>query len=131
MAPAVPEGAPVSASLGLFRLNKDVSEFPTGDYLVRVACNSGETLRSYELWVDGKKADLENHPYINMNLGLTRLPYSTHGLSWVPGWKVHFAKGRHTLELRWPADRPAPGLIVDAICLQRDAMQTPRTTDRR
>jgi beta-mannosidase len=92
-----------------------------GDYLVRVACNSGETLRSYELFVDGNKAALENYPYINMNLGLTRLPYSEHGMSWIPGWKVHLAKGRHTLELRWPAGRPAPGFIVDAICLQRDA----------
>jgi len=33
--PAAPAGPPVAASLGLFRLNKDVSEFPTGDYLVR------------------------------------------------------------------------------------------------
>ena len=47
----------------------------------------------------------------------------------MPGWKVHFAQGWHILELRWPGDRPAPGLIVNAICLQRDG-QVPRPNDR-
>ncbi len=89
-----------------------------GDYLVRVACDSGQKLRSFELLVDDKKADLESYPYTDMNLGMTRLPYSAHGLSWHPGWTAHLSEGNHSLELRWPGTEPAPGLLVDAICLQ-------------
>jgi hypothetical protein len=93
-----------------------------GDYLVRVACNSGETIRSYALWVDGDPAAAETHPFVNMALGLNRTAYSAQGLWWIPGWRVHLAPGGHTLELKWPDDKVAPGCVIDAVCLQASAM---------
>lgn len=88
-------------------------------YLIRAACDSGEKLRQYELLIDGVKADLENYPYTDMNLGATRLPYSSHQLSWYPGWSAKLAKGAHQIEIRWPNEQPAAAVLVDAICLQR------------
>jgi hypothetical protein len=90
-----------------------------GDYLVRVAGNSGATLRAFDLLVDGQKAELENYPYTDMTLGMTRLPYSAYSLSWYPGWSVHLTAGRHDLEFQWTQEAPAPSCLMDAIGLQR------------
>jgi len=89
-----------------------------GEYLVRASCSSGEGLRTCELWVDGRRAESEECPYVDMTAGITRVPYSTLGLSWRPGWIAHLGEGDHTIELRWPTGRPAPPWVIDAICLQ-------------
>ena len=46
----------------------------SGEYLVRVACNSGEALASFELIINGKKAEPESYPFIQMTQGITRQP---------------------------------------------------------
>lgn len=89
------------------------------DYLVRVSCDSGEALRSFELFVDDKKAELENYPYTDMTLAMTRQPYSDQRLAWRPGWRLNLTKGAHCLEMKWPDGKPASKIIIDAICLQR------------
>ena len=91
-----------------------------GAYLVRVACSSGLALKSWELLVDGQKAQREEYPGIDMTFHVTRGTYSAHALSWRTGWQVHLVKGQHSLELKWPEGQPAIGFIVDAICIQRD-----------
>ncbi len=89
-----------------------------GEYLLRASCTSGEALRACEAWVDGKRAILEAHPYVDMNAGITRLPYSAYGLAWRPGWVVTLPEGDHTVEFRWPQGQPASRWIIDAVCLQ-------------
>ena len=90
-----------------------------GEYLIRASTDSGQALRTCELWVDGSRADLEQVPYVDMNAGITRLPYSDLNLSWRPGWPAKLGEGEHTLELRWPKGQPAPVWVIDALCLQR------------
>jgi hypothetical protein len=100
-----------------------------GAYLIRAACNSGANLRRYSLRIDGKKADLENYPFTDMNLGATRLPYSAHRLSWHPGWSVKLSKGTHEMELTRPGKQPAASVLIDAISLQH--CLNPNTTGYR
>jgi hypothetical protein len=115
-----------TAFLGIVNFNGSSEET---DYLVRVACSSGETLRAYGLWADGNPAAAEIYPnvgaelfrtnFVNMTLGLNRTAYSAQGLWWIPGWRVHLAPGNHTLELKWPDDKVAPAFVIDAVCLQK------------
>jgi beta-mannosidase len=123
--------SPVLAKLGgdsgrnALQFSVDLPE--DGAYLIRVACNSGADLRQYELLVDDVKSDLENYPYTDMNIGMTRInyvdgvagfTYSSHNLAWYPGWSVKVQRGVHRVEIRWSKDQPAPMLLVDAVCLQ-------------
>ena len=85
---------------------------------MRASGSSGQALRTCELWVDGKRADAENHPYVDMAAGITRLPYSNQSLSWYPGWALTLAAGERIVELRWPEGQPSPAWIIDAVCLQ-------------
>jgi hypothetical protein len=85
-----------------------------------VACDSGETARAFELRVDGQKADQETYPYTDMTLGMTRLPYSAHKLSWRPGWSAMLTSGEHTLELVWPEGKTMSRWLLDALCLQAE-----------
>ncbi|MDO8589568.1 MAG: glycoside hydrolase family 2 TIM barrel-domain containing protein [Armatimonadota bacterium] len=87
-------------------------------YLIRVACDSGRALRQYTCLVDGKPAKLENCPYTDMELGMTRQPYSAHNLSWRPGWTASLTQGRHVLKIEWTGGAPAAPIIIDAVCLQ-------------
>lgn len=89
-----------------------------GRHLIRLACNTGETARLFELQVDGRKAEREESPFTNMTLGMTRLPYSAHRLSWYPGWVTTLTPGEHTLELVWPEGKKMPNWLLDALCLQ-------------
>jgi hypothetical protein len=89
-----------------------------GDYLVRVACNSGEAIRSFQFLVDGRRADLESYPYLNANLPLTRRSYSSYNLAWYPGWRVRLSQGGHKFVLELPHAQAGPSLILDAVCLQ-------------
>jgi len=89
-----------------------------GEYLVRASCSSGEALRTCELWVDGTRASLESHPYVDITAGITRAPYSAYGLSWRPGWTVKLAEGEHSLEFRWRKGQRAPVWVMDAVSLQ-------------
>ncbi len=90
----------------------------SGEYLVRVACDSGEALRGFDLAMDGKKADREHYPFIQLAQGITREPYSSRALSWRPGWRVSLSQGSHTLVLRRAQGPKALALVLDAICLQ-------------
>jgi hypothetical protein len=98
-------------------LTVDVPE--AGDYKIRAACSSGEVVRRYELLVDGKPADLESFLWLDMTIAISRETWSDYGLSWFPGWDARLSKGSHKIELRWPSDKPAPKLILDAIAVQR------------
>jgi hypothetical protein len=89
-----------------------------GDYLVRAACNAGKAIRSFELFVDERRADLETHPYLDATLSLTRGDYSSSKLAWYPGWQVHLAEGSHDFVLELPEGQDVPNLILDAVCLQ-------------
>jgi len=91
----------------------------SGEYLVRASCSSGEALRKCELSIDGAQAGPESYPYVDMSAGITRTPYSAHGLSWRPGWRTTLERGDHTIELRWPKGQLAPQWFLDALCLQR------------
>ncbi len=99
-------------------LRYDLTLPEDGNYLVRAACDSGVNLRAYQCSIDGKPLELESYPYTQMDLGMTRLPYSSHNLSWRPGWRTQLAKGGHVLEIKWVGDGSAPTLTLDAICLQ-------------
>ncbi len=90
----------------------------SGEYLVRVACNSGEALTGFDLTIDGKSADRERYPFIQVTQGITRGPYSSRALSWHLGWRVSFSQGPRTLLLRRASGPKAPILVLDAICLQ-------------
>ncbi len=99
-------------------LKTPVSVPKDGEYLVRVACDSGKALRSCDLRVDGIKANLEYYPYFDFSLGMTRRPYSERKLSWYPGWRVRLTRGNHSLELNRPGKGQARPLCIDAIAVQ-------------
>jgi len=104
----------------------EISIPKTGDYFVRAACQSGQTLQGFDLTVDRIKAPRESVPYLDMTAGITRRPYSSHNLTWVPGWQVSLNAGTHRLILERPQGRQAPALILDAIGIQpaRDLLLT-------
>ncbi len=90
-----------------------------GEYLVRASASTGQPLRAGRLLIDGQPAELESYPYIDMNAGITRLPYSTHGLSWRPGWRVSLSAGEHGAEFRWAPDEDQNPWLLDAVAVQR------------
>jgi hypothetical protein len=90
----------------------------SGEYLVRCACDSGEALAGFELLIDGKAAEREQHPFLQLTEGITRQPYSSRKLSWLPGWRATLTEGVHRLIVRRAAQRGASPLALDAICLQ-------------
>jgi beta-mannosidase len=90
----------------------------TGEYRIRAACDSGQVLQGFELTIDGRKATRESAPWLDLTQGITRRPYSTHNLWWIPGWQVTLAAGPHKLLLTRPESGGAPPLILDAIAVQ-------------
>jgi hypothetical protein len=90
----------------------------TSDYYIRVSANSGKAAHAMDLWIDGKKADLESYAGLDVDEHLTRDDYVTPPISWYPGWHAQLAQGRHRLTFQVPAGKPAPSLILDAIALQ-------------
>ena len=96
----------------------DVDIPKAGSYQIRVACNNGHALHGFELTVDGTTATREAVAFLDMDLGITRKPYSTLDLTWIPGWKATLSQGAHKITLRRTAGRDTPGLILDAIAIQ-------------
>jgi len=96
----------------------EVNIAKTGDYFVRAACQSGQALQAFDLKIDGIKAQRESVPYLDMTAGITRRPYSSRNLTWVPGWQVTLHAGPHRLIFERPERGGAPGLILDAIGIQ-------------
>ncbi|MHB8952373.1 MAG: sugar-binding domain-containing protein [Pirellulaceae bacterium] len=98
-----------------------------GDYFIRAACQSGHALQEFDLTIDRIKAPRESVPYLDMTLGITRQPYSSHNLTWVPGWQVTLSAGTHRLALERTQRHQAPALFLDAIGVQptRDLLLTP------
>ena len=90
-----------------------------GEYLVRVSTSAGQPLRAGRLLIDGQPAELESYPYIDMNAGITRLPYSTHDLSWRPGWRVSLSAGHHRAKFCWPPTENQNPWLLDAVAVQR------------
>jgi hypothetical protein len=89
-----------------------------GDYFIRAACQSGQALQEFDLTIDGIKPPRESVPYLDMTAGITRRPYSSHNLTWVPGWQVTLSAGTHRLVLERTQRPQAPALILDAISVQ-------------
>jgi len=106
---------------GSQKLQFKVDLLQDGAYLIRVACNSGANLKQCELLIDGKKANLENYPFTDMNLCATRHPYSSHNLAWYPGWSAKVSKGERKIEIRWPGKPPAVAMLIDAFSFQHCA----------
>jgi beta-mannosidase len=89
-----------------------------GEYTIRPACDSGAVAHRYELLLDGVIVPLESYLWLSMDEAICRQTWSEHGLTWFPGWVAKTTKGRHTLELRWPAAEPAPKLVLNALAMQ-------------
>jgi hypothetical protein len=51
-----------------------LAKFNPEEIDIVVACNSGEALASFELIINGKKAEPESYPFIQMTQGITRQP---------------------------------------------------------
>ncbi len=90
----------------------------TGEYHIRAACDSGQVLQGFDLAIDGHRAPRESAPYLDLTRGITRRPYSTHNLWWIPGWQVALAAGTHKLLFTRPESGGAAALILDAIAVQ-------------
>jgi hypothetical protein len=89
-----------------------------GEFLIRAACDSGRVLQGFDLLIDGQKAPRESAPYLDMTAGITRHPYSSRNLSWIPGWRVTLSKGPHKLLLERAPGPHASALTLDAIAVQ-------------
>ncbi len=62
-------------------LQDEISIPPSAEYLVRVACDSGETLKSFELMIDWRNVPREVYPRIDLAQGIARVPCSSRALS--------------------------------------------------
>lgn len=97
----------------------------SAEYLIRVACDSGETLKSFELTIDGRNVRREEYPFIDVAQGITRVPYSSRALSWRPGWRIVLPQGPHSLVLGRTQRQSVPPLVFDALCLQPSRRDPP------
>jgi len=87
-------------------------------YFIRVSASSGRAAHQLDLFIDGKKAELETYTVLDANEHLTRDVYNPPAVSWYPGWHMRLSKGKHTLVFTVPNSRSTPELLLDAIALQ-------------
>ena len=76
-------------------------------------CSRDLTWRSTAIECAGESA-----PYLDLTRGITRRPYSTHNLWWIPGWQVALAADTHKLLFMRPESGGAAARILDAIAVQ-------------
>ncbi len=88
------------------------------DYYIRVSASSGKAAHQFDLFIDGKKAELESYAVLDANQHLTRDVYSPPAISWYPGWHMRLSKGEHHLVFTVPDSRSTPEILLDAIALQ-------------
>jgi len=95
------------------------------NYYIRLSANSGKEARKLELFIDGKKAELENDAGYNMDDHITRDNDYVGGgdiippISWYPGWQVYLSRGSHLLVFKVATGQPTPKLTLDAVSIQR------------
>jgi|GEM_PF-1945079 len=90
----------------------------SGDYAIRVACDSGPNLHRYAAYVDEVKAEPEKYAWLDMNEPISRGSYAAANLAWYPGWWAKLTPGKHLIKLKWDGKDAPPKLVVDAIAVQ-------------
>ena len=104
------------------------SPSPRRAIIIRAACNSGHVLQGFDLTIDGRKATRESVPYLDMTLGITRRPYSTHNLWWIRAGRSRSPRARTTYGPLAPRAAAPPYLGCD--CRAADEQHEPRQVEK-